>query len=152
MIIVNRLEKRSFGPFGSSMGFFLFIGGLALIFFKPWWGAVLALIGAFAAFTYTAAIIDTDGKRVRHADYLFGLIPAGKWIKIQNGMKLGLKKNRRGYLGYMRVTQPVSIEYEDVRIILCDQSGKKLQPLMKFKTAEEAESGMDNLKALLGLV
>lgn len=151
MMIVNRLEKKSFGPFGSSTGFFLFVGGLALLFFKPFWGIAIALIGAFAAFTYTATVIDTDAKRVKHADYLFGLIPAGKWINIQGGMKLGLKKNRKGYLGYMRVTQPVSIEYEDVRIVLFDHAGKQLLPLMKFSTMEEAQAAIENLRNLLGL-
>ncbi|MCU0363036.1 MAG: hypothetical protein MUD02_03515 [Bacteroidales bacterium] len=151
MKIINKLEKKSFGPFGSSTGFFMLIGGMIVLFFSLAWGIALVLTGAFAAFTYTATIIDAGRKRVKHADYIFGLFPAGRWIYIQNSMKLGLKKNRRGYLGYMRVTQPLSIEYEDVRVNLYDSSGKQLLPLMKYNSREEAENGLKTLQSLLGL-
>jgi len=150
MIIVNRLENRSFGPFGSSTGFFLLIGGLILVFFSLS-GLIIALIGAFVAFTSTSTIIDTENKRIKHADFLFGLLPFGKWIDIHSNMRLGLRKVKRGYLGYIRGTQPIDIQYEDIRIILYDSNDKQIMPVMKFKTLESAQAELKKLGSLLGL-
>ena len=97
MIIENNLEKRSFGPFASSMGLFLFIAGLVIAYFSLI-GLLIALIGAFIAFTSTCTIIDTENRRIKHADYIFGLLPFGKWVLVKDSMKLGVQKTRKGYV------------------------------------------------------
>ena len=91
MILKNKLEI-AFGPFGSSTGFFIMIGGIIATFYSLI-GPVIVIIGAFAAFTSTSTRIDTDKKRIKLSNNLFGIIPVGKWIEIKPGMKLGLKKS-----------------------------------------------------------
>lgn len=150
MIIENRLESRTFGPFASSTGFFLFAGGIILSFFNLY-GLLIAIAGAFIAFTSTGTIIDTERRRLKHADYLLGLFPYGKWIDIQPGMKLGMKTVKRGYTGYIRGTQPYDIKYQDIRIFLYDPGNKQIMPIKKFKTAEEARAELAELSLLLGL-
>lgn len=150
MVIENRLESRSFGPFASSTGFFLFAGGLVTSFFSLY-GLIVAIIGAFIAFTSSGTIIDTEKKRIKHADYLFGLIPFGQWINIQPGMKLGLHSVKRGYVGYIRGTQPYDINYRDVRIFLYGADNKQIMPVKKFKTSEEARAELNEYSSLLGL-
>jgi hypothetical protein len=137
MIIKNKLDK-SFGPFGSSAGFFLMVGGLAATYFEPA-GIILALIGAFASFTSTSTYIDTDNKMIKHTDNLFGIIPVGKWIAVKPDMKLGMGKSHRGYVGYVRGAQPVDIHYTDIRIFLYDSSNKKLMPLKKDNSYESSK-------------
>lgn len=150
MIIENRLESRSFGPFASSTGIFLFTGGLIISFFSLM-GLLIAIVGAFIAFTSTFTIIDTEKRRIKHADYLFGVLPVGKWIDIQPDMKLGLKTVKRGYVGYIRGTQPYDIKYRDTRIFLFDSHNKQIMAIKKFKTPESARAELGDLSSLLGL-
>lgn len=150
MIIENRLENRSFGPFASSTGFFLFIGGLIFSYFNLV-GSIMAIIGAFVCFTSTYTIIDTENRKIRHADYLFGLLPFGKWINIKPDMKLRIKYVKRGYTGYIRGTQPFNIQYRDLRIYLYDSLDREIMPVKKFKAYEVAVAELRELESLLGL-
>lgn len=148
MFIVNTLENRSFGPFASATGLSMFVIGAVLAFFHLS-AIILVIIGAFIAFTSTRTIIDTEKRRVRHADFLFGVIPTGKWLNIRDDMKLGLRKVRRGYTGYIRVNQPMDIKYLDIRIFLYDAANKTIMPL---KSVMPGESEQDELKAMASLL
>ena len=149
MIIKNKLDK-TFGPFGTSTGFFIMIGGIIATFYS-FLGLIIALVGAFACFTSTSTIIDTDNKRIKHSDNLFGIIPVGKWIDIKPDMKIGLKKFHRGYRAYIRGTQKVGIHYNDIRIFLYDSANKQLVPINKFDSYESSKNELNNLSSLLGL-
>lgn len=149
MIIENKLDSRSFGPFGSSTGLFMFLIGLIFSYFNLT-GLIIAIIGAFIAFTSTGTIIDTENRRIKHADYLFGLFPVGKWVYVQPGMKLGLKEVKRGYVGYIRSNQPVEMRSAEIRIFLFDSSRKKVMPIKKIKP-DAAEAELGSLGLLLGL-
>jgi hypothetical protein len=149
MIIKNKLD-RTFGPFGSSTGFFMLLGGIIATYFS-FLGLIIAIIGAFAAFTSTSTIIDTDKKKVRHSDNLFGIIPVGKWIDIQPDMKIGLKKSHRGNVGYIRGVQPYSIHQNDIRIFLFGSDNMEIMPINKFDSFESSKNELNNLSSLLGL-
>jgi hypothetical protein len=149
MVIENKFDK-TFGPFGSSTGFFMMLGGLIATYFSIF-GIIIAVIGAFAAFTSTSTFIDTDNKRIKYSDKLFGIIPLGKWVEIKPDMKLGLEKSHRGYVAYIRGTQPVDIHYNDIRIILYDCNNKKIMPVQKSKTFETSKNDLNKLRELLGL-
>ena len=149
MIIKNKLDK-TFGPFGTSTGFFIMIGGVIATFYS-FLGLIIAIVGAFACFTSTSTIIDTDNKRIKHSDNLFGIIPIGKWIDIKPDMKIGLKKFHRGYRAYIRGTQKIGIHYNDIRIFLYDSTNKQLVPINKFDSYESSKNELNNLSSLLGL-
>lgn len=149
MIVKNKLD-RTFGPFGSSTGFFLIIGGLIATYFSIF-GLLIAALGAFAAFTTTSTCIDFNNDRIRHSDNLFGIITVGKWIDISPDMKLGLMKSHRGYVGYIRGTQPVGIHEKDIRIVLYDSDNKQIMPVKKFNSYESSKNELNNLSSLLGL-
>jgi hypothetical protein len=150
MIIENKLENKSFGPFASSTGLFLFLGGLAFSYFNLF-GLIIAIIGAFIAFTSTGTIIDSESRRIKHADYIFGLVPVGKWVDIRDDMRLGLKTVKRGYVGYIRGTQPMDIQYRDIRIFLYDCRNRPVMAIKKFRTADSAKDEIKDLGSLLGL-
>jgi len=149
MIIRNKID-RTFGPFGTSTGFCLLLGGIIAAYFSLY-AIIIAVIGAFAAFTSTNTVIDTDIRKIRHSDNLFGIFPAGKLIDIRPGMKLRLTKGHRGFVGYIRGNQPVDIHEHDIRITLIDENRKPILPVRKFKTYESARNELDNLSLLLGL-
>jgi hypothetical protein len=150
MYIVNTLEHRSFGPFASATGLSMFVIGAVLAFFHMSL-IILVVIGALIAFTSTRTIIDTEKRRVRHADFLFGLIPTGKWVNIKDDMKLGLRKVKRGYTGYVRVNQPMDIKYLDIRIFLFDAGNKKIMPLKSVLSGESEQDQLKEMASLLGL-
>ncbi len=149
MIIRNRFDK-SFGPFGSSAGFFMMTGGILAAFFSPY-AIIIAVAGAFTAFTTTSTYIDTENRRIKHSDDLFGIIPAGKWIDIKPDMKLGLERFHSGYVGYTRANQPSEIHYREVRIFLFDAANKKIMPVKKCSSMETAKSELEELRNLPGL-
>jgi hypothetical protein len=149
MIIKNKLDI-TFGPFGSSTGLFLTIGGLIATYFSIF-GCLIAIIGAFAAFTSTSTSIDTDNRKIKYSDNLFGIIPIGKWIDIKPDMKLGLKRSHRGFVGYIRGNQPVDIHNNDIRVILYDSSDKMIMPVKKSDSVETSRNDLHNLSTLLEL-
>lgn len=149
MIIKNKLDK-TFGPFGSSTGFFLMIGGLIATWFSII-GLLIAVVGAFAAFTSTSTLIDSENRKIRYSDNLFGIFPIGKWIDIRADMKLGLKKSHRGFVGYIRGTQPLGIHENDIRIILYDADDKQIMQVQKFTSYEASKAELNTLSSLLGL-
>jgi hypothetical protein len=149
MIIKNRLDK-SFGPFGGSTGFFLFLGGLAASWFSPY-GLILAALGAFAAFTSTSTFIDTEKKRIRFSNDLFGIITTGKWIDITPGMKFGLKRVHRGYQAYTRANQTVGIHNVDFRIVLMEADNDEIMQVKKYGDRESAGKGIEELCTLFNI-
>jgi hypothetical protein len=149
MIIKNKLDV-AFGPFGSSTGFFLFIGGIVATYFSVF-GLIIVIIGAFAGFTSTSTFIDSDNKRIKFSNNLFGIIPVGKWIDIKSGMKIGLKKSHKGYRAYIRGTQPIGIHINDIRIYLYGPDNKQIMPVKKVDSYESSKRELDELSNMLGL-
>lgn len=150
MVIENLLDKRSFGPFASSTGLFLCIGGIIVSFFSLI-GLLLALAGAFVAFTSTCSIIDTENRRIKHADYIFGILPYGRWVNIDSTMKLGIRRVNRGYRGYVGGIRPSDIRFSDIRIFLYDSGNNEIMPIKKYRNYESAESDLQDMAALLNI-
>jgi hypothetical protein len=149
MVIKNRLDK-TFGPFGTSTGFFMFLGGIIATYYS-FIGLFILFIGAFAAFTTTSTYIDPDNKKIKLSNNLFGIISVGKWIDIKPDMKIGLKKSHKGYQAYIRGTQPVGIHINDIRIYLYEPENKQIMPIKKFDSYESAKKELISLSGLLGL-
>jgi hypothetical protein len=149
MIVKNKLDT-AFGPFGSSTGFFLFLGGIVTTYFS-FYGLIIVIIGAFASFTTTGTFIDFDKRRIKFSNNLFGIFPVGKWIDLKPGMKIGLKKSHHGYRAYIRGTQPIGLHINDIRIYLYGPDNKQIMPVKKFKTYESSKRELDELSFRLGL-
>jgi len=149
MVIKNKLDT-TFGPFGSSTGFFLFIGGVIATYYSLFC-LIIAIVGAFVSFTSTSTFIDTDRKRLKFSNNLFGIIRIGKWIDTEPEMQIGLKRSHRGYQAYIRGNQPIGIHIKDIRIFLFGSDNKPIMPIKKFDSYESAKSELDKLSTLLGL-
>ncbi|HEX2922157.1 MAG TPA: hypothetical protein VHO50_13420 [Bacteroidales bacterium] len=150
MLIENKIDNKTFGPFASSIGLIFLIAGSVFSFFNLS-GLILAIIGAFIAFTSTGTIIDTEGRRIKHADYLFGILPFGKWINITSDMKLGLRTIKRGYKMYSTTIQSTSIKTYDVRICLYDSNNKQIMAVKKFPSSESALIEIEELALTMGV-
>lgn len=149
MIIKNKFDK-TFGPFGTSTGFFMLLWGIIATWYS-FFGLFIVIIGAFVCFTSTSTFIDTDNNKIKYSNNLFGIIPVGKWIDIQPDMKLGLKKSHRGYRAYIRGTQKIGIHYNDIRIFLYDSNNKQIMPIKKFGSSASAVDELNSLSITLRL-
>lgn len=143
MITKNRLDKP-FGPVGTSAGIFMFIAGLFATYFSLT-GLILVLIGAFLGFTSTSTLLDTDKKRIKFSNNLFGIIPIGQWIDVKPEMKIGLKNIHRGYRTYSRSNRTLDIHIKDIRIILYGADNKQIMPVRKFNSLDSAKTELENL-------
>lgn len=141
---------RVFGPFGTSTGAFMFLGGIIATWFTVY-GLFIAIIGAFVAFTTTSSLLDTDNKRIKLSNNLFGFIRVGKWIYIKSEMKIGIKRSHSGFQGYIRGTQPIGIHSHDFRIYLYTSENKPIMPIGKFDSLESSKAELQNLSSILGL-
>jgi hypothetical protein len=149
MIKEYKLDK-SFGPVGTIAGVTVFVVGIVLICFSIS-GLFLIAIGAFVGFSSTSTLIDSDNKKVRFCNNLFGIIKVGKWITIETNMSVGIKQSNRTWRAYSRGSRSVDITDKDFRIILFDSKGVQIIPLTKALTLESAKEEADLLSAQLGL-
>lgn len=149
MIIKNKLDM-SFGLAGTSAGIVLFLTGLVLVFFHLS-GILLVLIGAFVGFTYSGTMVDFGKKRIRFSNFIFGILPTGKWIEIEPSMKAGIKASNQTYTAYSQGNRALDVEKSDFRIILYDADDKEIMLVKKFGSAELAKTELEIFRKQFGL-
>jgi len=147
-MIINKFDNP-FGPAGSWTGIFLFIAGIIYTYFSSI-GLILVISGAFIGFTYVSTVIDVNKRRVKHVHNLFGLIPIGRWIKLEYGMTIGLKKQHRGFRTITR-GHSLDTHISDIRIILYSLDNKHILPLKKFNSIESAKKDIEIISHQLEL-
>ena len=149
MITKNKLDKPS-GPSGTAAGIFMFFAGLIAAYYSLT-GLILVVLGAFIGFSSTSTFLDTDKRRIKFSNNLFGIIPIGKWIIITPGMSLGLIKSHRGFRTYSRGNRTMDMHIKDYRIILYGEDNKKIMPVQKFDSLDMAQGELKNLREQLAL-
>ena len=152
MIINNKLDK-SFGPVGTSAGIFLFVIGIITLY-SSWFGLILVLLGAFVGFSSTSTIIDSDNRRVKFSNNLFGIIQTGKWIFVNQDMKIGIRESNITWRAYSRSNRPLEIDNKDFRLVLLDAENQEIMTLKKTDSfvSAKAELGiLCNKLALIGI-
>jgi hypothetical protein len=136
MKAVNKLDK-SFGPSGSTAGIVLFSIGV-IITFSNFLGLILILLGAFLGFTFTCTEVDFDTRRIKFTEKLFGIIPTGKWVRIELGMKIGIKESNITWRTFSRSNRSIDTDVTDFRLILFDADDKEIMPVKKTNSLESA--------------
>lgn len=145
----NKLDK-SFGPVGSSSGYFLILAGLVATY-TSLFGLILVVLGAFLGFTKTCTILDFEKRRVKFSEKLFGILPTGKWIDITPEMKIGIKESNMIWTAYSRSNRSIDIDSHDFRLVLFDAEGNEVMTLKKTDTPEAVFSAMETMCISLGL-
>ena len=149
MIVKNKLDKP-FGSAASSMGFFILIAGLSILYFSLG-GVLLVLVGAFVGFTFTSAQINTATKQVRTVTHYFGIVPIGNWFSVSTSMTLGLKKVHRGHRAISRGNRKLDIHTNDFRVTLFGANKKPIIHLAKFNLLADAKAELRKLSSELGI-
>lgn len=135
---INKLDK-SFGPSGSTAGIVLFSIGVILAF-SNLLGLILIIVGALLGFTFTCTIIDFETRQVKFTEKLFGIIPTGRWISIEPGMKIGIKESNITWRTFSRGNRSTDTTVNDFRLILFDADDQEFMPLKKLDSLESAIS------------
>lgn len=146
MIEKYKLED-SFGPIGAAAGK---LGSLGVLYFMFRYDSnyiislIFFLVNAFLGFSKSEIFIDTARIRVKYSNTLFGVIPTGKWINIDDNMELGIRKNFNQWQYIGRSNKSLSLKSPNYKIVLYTKS----IPLITLKytdTKEEAESELNKL-------
>lgn len=118
------------GPIGSSIGYFLILGGILIAVYLSFSGLIIVLLGAFMAFTHSSATVNAENRRIKFSNNIFGILSFGKWFDISNDMLLRLKKYSGSYTAYSRSNRKLENRPDEYRIYLCDNKGNEILPLM----------------------
>ena len=137
-------------PVGAFAGLIIFIAGIALTYFYLS-SIFLILIGGFAGFTSTSAIIDYDKKRVKFSNNIFGIIPGGKWLQVVPAMKIGIRESKQTYTTFSRGNRALETIKMDFRVVLYDSDDKEIMPLKKTHSLDSAIAERDAMGNQLGL-
>lgn len=149
MILKNKLDK-AFGPSGTFAGYTILVFGIVATW-SSWGGLLLVLVGAFMGLSTTSTIVDTDTKRIRFTNNLLGFIPVGKWMDIDDSMKLGIKESNVTFTAFSRSNRSIDTVRNDFRIVLCDSGEKIIMEISKSDSFETAKDQLDSLSRQLGL-
>jgi hypothetical protein len=149
MLIRNRIYN-SFGPFESFAGKLIFIFGVISSFFSAY-SSFLVMGGAFFGFTYFGTTIDTEKRRVRTGDVLFGIFKTGRWINIKPDMTLGVMKWNKVSQISSWSHQKISVPENSFLIVLFKSNGGKLLTLNKKESIGQANEELFSLSDLLNL-
>jgi len=134
---VNKLDKL-FGPSGSFGGIVMLVIGIGALYYSLF-AVYIVLLGAFAALTSTCAIIDYEKRRIKYSTSLFGFIHVGKWITIENNMKIWVRQSGRVYRTYSMSNQSIDISIHDFSVVLKDHRGREICPMFRSKGKPEVE-------------
>jgi hypothetical protein len=146
---ISKLDK-SFGPSGSTAGIVLLCIGV-IVTFSNLLGLILVLLGAFLGFTSTCSIIDFDLKRIRFTEKLFGILPTGKWVKIEPGMQIGIKESNITWRTFSSGNRSIDTDVNDFRLVLFDADDREFMPVKKMNSLESALAERKILCNQLGL-
>jgi hypothetical protein len=149
MIVKHKLDK-SFGPSGTFAGYVLVGFGLLTIY-SSWIGLILVLIGAFIGFSSTGSVIDTDKKRIKFSNNLFGFIKTGKWVDIDPSMKVGVKESNVTWTTFSSSNRSIDTVKKDFRIVLCDAEENEIMEISKSNSVEDAMSQLEIIGKQLAL-
>jgi hypothetical protein len=141
---------QSFGPAGTAAGSLLFIAGL-LVYYHSFYGLILVLLGAFVGFSSTGTVLDSDKKRIKFSNNLFGIIQTGKWIHIDHSMKIGLKQSNKIWTTYSSGNRAMEVENKDYRISLFDSNDNEIMEINKNNSLTSAIDKLEWLSLELGI-
>lgn len=146
MIERYKLEY-SFGPIGAAAGK---LGSLGVLYFMFRYDSnyIISLIffsvNAFLGFSKSEIFIDSARIRVKYSNTLFGVIPTGKWINIDDNMELGIRKNFNQWQYIGRSNKSLRLRSHSYKIVLYKHS----KPLLTLKYANSKEEAQFELEKL----
>lgn len=143
MSLTYKFDK-SFGPVASFSGILIFVAGLIATYFALS-GLILVFFGAFIGFTNSSTTIDTNNKKVRFSNNIFGIIKIGKWIRIDKDMQIETKRENEVYRTYSMSNRSLDLKVDNTIMYLFDKKGNPMLPIMRLQKDENPQEKMDEI-------
>jgi hypothetical protein len=139
---------KFFTPVQINIGYIFIACGIFFAFYKL--TALLFVIpGAFMAFTYTGAVLDTMNKTVKSYTTHFGLITTGKWITINGFNRFIIQRATRKYTSYSRGSVSFDMNISDIKLLLASPKGSNKLLIARYGSFEEAQKEKEDLSLIL---
>ncbi len=148
MIIENKLDK-SFGSTGSFAGYILVLAGIVTI--RTRIGFLLIIIGGLLGFSHSGVQIDTDKRKIRFFNNLFGFIKIGAWTKLEKFSSITISEHKRKERAFSRGNRVLDIEHRDFRVFLISQKKQERIAVKKCKSQQEAIQSANELGLQLSM-
>jgi len=148
-MILNHKLGHPFGNVGVLSGIVLILFGLLSLFNAV--SFLLLIVGSFFAFTCSGTQINTQTRKFRLYQNLFGIIKAGKWQSLDLYAGLAIVPLTRITVMRSISNRGNTSETNEFRIFLVNSNHKPEVPLKKIKTQDEAQQKLDELAFLLQL-
>jgi len=149
-MIKNKIEN-TFGIVGAFAGIIILLFGIYASFYS-WIGYTTIIVGLFLAFTYTTTKIDIENKKAKFSNNLFGIFSVGYWTDIKPGMSICVHKITKTQNIFSFSNQKTTQKTRDYRVMLLNENGQAIMPLMKCENKDEAEAAAENMKKKLELL
>lgn len=147
----NKIDN-AFGRTAVFVGGLFLITGAGFIYFKAYIaGVVVQLISLFVIFSYSGVDIDTENKRIRQYNKLFGLIKIGRWkpTKIYRGVTLVPFVKSESMASWSNRT--TTLRTRDYRIFIVDKAKKPAFAIKCCDNIQEAKDSLDEFSIWLKL-
>ena len=150
MLIDNKIDNLLFGPV-IFVGYLFLLTGIFVLFQNILIGIVIIILAAFFTFSYSGVDIDTDNRRLKQYNKLFGLIKTGIWKNVDTFHGLTLIPMRNVTTIASRANLTTSATQKDYRIYMVNKANKPTFAIKKCKTLEQAQKSIDEFSIWLKL-
>jgi hypothetical protein len=146
--IINYNHGKFFGPSAGFAGYVMIASGLIGLTYSPL-AMLLFIPGTFMALTSTGTILDTTNRRVKPYTTLFGIVPTGKWIDINQFTRFNIIRVKGKYTSYSRANVRFDLDVSDIRLLLINRDGTRKVVVNNYLKFEDAQKEKDELTILL---
>ena len=114
-------------------------------------GIVISIIGSFLLFSYSGVEIDTEKKKIKQYNKLFGFIKTGKWESVEKYVGVTLVRLKETQNVFSRSNRQTSIHKIVYKIYLVNQTKKPQLAIKKCSNRNSAQDSLDEFAIWLKL-
>jgi len=151
LIINNKLDGILSGPTAFAGILFLITGAFIAFVGNVLFGIAILTFTTFFLTSYSGVDIDTDKRKIKQYNKLFGIIKIGKWTELDQYIGLTLVPIRKVNRIASRSNIVNTTVEKDYRIFLINKMKKPALAIKICKTLERAEDSIDEFSIWLKL-
>ena len=139
-----------FGPVAQISGFTLVAAGFWISTFS-FTGIFLLAIGSFVGFSYSRTFVDSNNRRIKRLHLLFGFVPIGKWIEINQAMKIAVRKSNSYWQAFSQSNRSLEIKDSPYSVVLMGNYSQEIMLICKCNSLDSAKKILAELTIILDM-
>ena len=144
----NFNHGKFFSPVQVYMGYVFLAAGIFCAYYSLSI-LILAIPGAFIAFTTTGTILDIQNRSIKAYTMHFGFFRTGNWIALSQFTRFNIQRATRIYTTYSRGSLRLDTNLTDINLLLTNSNGTKKITINRYSTFEEAQKEKEELAPML---